>query len=314
MLMFDGFRLRKGPIDFSLLKQMPGLDFENPQNTETGIQTPYFVNGDLCKFIYNGTISNSSGYKLTLDQTVVKGEIILEVLKLRGSFHKNHFGGQNYLDFSHAMFQEEVAFIEKEMGIPATELRLTNLEIGVNIDVDFHVKRFLDNHLLAYMGHPFIEWKPQGKTGKSIGYSCTRTEFEIKVYDKGLQYDQPSNILRYEIKFLKMRELNKLGITYLADLLDQRLVLKCLKVLSSKWSKIKWSENIINPGIQIADRVQLKIYDSRKVWRNYWNADKLLYRSNNRKFKRLKKAHCANKSEELLQQIEDKFKALLYDD
>lgn len=126
---------------------------------------------------------------------------------LEGSLHyfKNH-GIHNYNDFKFSEIVEVINDLCSKFDIEPTS-RINNIEFGVNIVLPFECNLILEN-IVSHRGERFTFEKEADKNY----YQCKRPQFIIKIYDKSLQNGLPQNVLRFEIKVLKMQYLQRKGI------------------------------------------------------------------------------------------------------
>ena len=95
--------------------------------------------------------------------------------------------------------------------------KITNLEFGFNITVNKSPKVLIDKHILMYdlKDHN----RKHNYRGKGSYKEFEKTDYSIKIYDKGKQYSILSeNLLRIELKIIGSRYLNKMGISNLNQL------------------------------------------------------------------------------------------------
>jgi hypothetical protein len=88
-------------------------------------------------------------------------------------------------------------------------------------------------------------------------------QFIIKTYDKSKQYNQTSQLLRVEDKYLKMAELNSIGINYLSDLLNHEIYMKLGQILIDTWNEILYIDQTVN-----IEKLTLKQREDYKNWIN----------------------------------------------
>lgn len=142
-------------------------------------------------------------------------------IKLDGSFHKYLNGGShNHNDFTIKDFVEVLNSLSIKFAINPFTANLHNLEFGVNITLPFNTQLFL-NAIISYKGK---EYKKETYNGGGYLLRFEFDQYEIKIYDKGLQYGLGENILRFEIKVKKMEYFNSrsrnIGIYNYTDLLN----------------------------------------------------------------------------------------------
>lgn len=137
-------------------------------------------------------------------------------LRLSGSLHmyKNN-GEHNHDDFIYADLVDVVQELNKEFGIDPWRVSINNIEIGVNIQLPYSADRFID----SLVTHSYLQFIPQIEYNKH--YSQVKyDQYHIKIYNKGKQYKLKKNLLRFEIKIVRMAKLKAYGISELIDILD----------------------------------------------------------------------------------------------
>jgi hypothetical protein len=132
---------------------------------------------------------------------------------MRGSFHKHHHGGTNWQDFTFLQFAAVVETVCIALGLHPANMRLANVEVGVNIVPPLATAEVLR----AIALHRTTAPTPMRQ---GHGIVIQHAEYRFKIYDKALQYDRPGHLLRFEIAFRKMRTLERFKVRTLADLLD----------------------------------------------------------------------------------------------
>jgi len=161
-------------------------------------------------------------------------------LTMRGSLHKNHFGGANYLPFTWDKLQEQINHITKTLCIKAKQAKISTLEIGLNICTPFEVLPFIRHNVIDYKGKSFNSYE-SGRDGISLGRYCKGTQFKIKMYDKGLQNNLLQNSMRFEVKHFVMQSLNDKitnKIKFLSDLQDVTKVYSLKAILLNAWNDV----------------------------------------------------------------------------
>ncbi|CAH0997409.1 hypothetical protein EMA8858_03542 [Emticicia aquatica] len=199
------------------------------------------------KYLQDGWIIGSKNGEVLTQQTNYFGltfSIKNTNVRLTGSIHKYENNGlHNHNDFTKTQVHEVINELSKKFEIDLQNSRLNNLEFGVNVVLPFEPKILL-NSLITHKGEPFTREIEEGK----IYYQCKRSQFIIKIYDKGLQYHQVANILRFELKVLKMQFFKTKGIevSVLADLLNDGIYAKFGGVLKAYFDEILFDEESIN--------------------------------------------------------------------
>lgn len=140
-------------------------------------------------------------------------------LKITGSLHK-YAKGNNFSLFTYEEAKNVLHELSGIIGIPLKRFVITSIELGINIQLDAEIERYL-NILYSYKLHPFIMMSPLKGTSKLKGRKCVFSEYSIKFYDKTFEATKkgrlkreevPDNLLRYEIQ-LSRKQLKSLGFT-----------------------------------------------------------------------------------------------------
>lgn len=137
----------------------------------------------------------------------------LRCWEVQGSFHYFHHG-TNWPDFTRSQFAEAVASMCIAFGLHPANLRLANLEIGVNVRPPVPSVEVLQSIVLHRTQ------RPTGMGGVAVGIEIRHNAYRFKVYDKAHQFNLPHELLRFEIAVRKMRTLEPFGVRTLADLLE----------------------------------------------------------------------------------------------
>lgn len=141
-------------------------------------------------------------------------------ITVTGSLHKYwNSGAHNFNDFSYQSFLSVVQELNTKFEIKAENCIIKCLEIGVNVVPPIQTNDFLD-YCFLHKTKPF-EYQKNSDEGKYK--QVQHSQYLIKIYNKALHYTSQgfkinSEILRFEIKYLKMQKLNEKGIFTLSDL------------------------------------------------------------------------------------------------
>lgn len=158
-------------------------------------------------------------------------------LTIKGSLHKNFYKGTNYLPFTWQQLQDQINHLCNALSINPSQAQISGLEIGVNICTPFEVTSFLMGNVISYKGNSFNRYK-KDTAGVCLGIVCNLSQYEVKIYDKGLQNNLPYKLCRFELKYLKMQALNSRGIKYLSDLQNFTKVYNLQTMLLNAWNDV----------------------------------------------------------------------------
>ena len=203
---------------------------------------------------------------------------------LTGSLHKywnsiNGRGQHNYNDFSFPDLVSVILDIKEKFNIDLSSTHIQNIEIGVNIITPYYPDRFLKS-LINHKGQSFN--KEQGT--KKHYLQCEKQQYIIKVYNKGLQYNQLENILRFEGKITKMAKLKKAKIKTLSDLLDINKIIHLGAILKSYYNDLLLYDNSINTvNLNDSERAILEYGSNPNNWDTLKeNSENNFYKKRNR--------------------------------
>lgn len=97
-----------------------------------------------------------------------------------------------------------------------SQMEFKNIEFGVNTEPNFYNNLFLKG--LLYHNGKLFEYKYNNCFAQSV-----HQKFILKIYNKSEQYGMDTETLRIELKYLKMTEVNLIGIKTFADINENTL-------------------------------------------------------------------------------------------
>ena len=250
--MIDGKKILNLSVNIDELLLNKDLDFTGKYNRNTGegYEYPLFKKYNGIEFLIRDNSKEIEKIKDDNKKEIIKKPVpkYIRYVKLEGSIHKYFNQGlHNYNDFFYTNLLSAIIDLCKKFNINPCITILNNVEFGVNIIVPFNIKDFL-NSIISHKGKQFVPFKD---TDGASGIQCLHTDYIIKIYHKSLQYEQPENILRFEIKAIRMKyfEDKKINIKYLSDLLNPDLFFQLGAVLKAVFNEIlfyDWSINETN--------------------------------------------------------------------
>lgn len=166
------------------------LDFELKVNHRTGEE------------LFN---RKRSAYLLNLVFTVTPGE---RFAKMQGSLHK--FSNKGDLNNDRFTFERFLKVADQLSKYISDHDRINVLEFGVNLHLSANPSDLIRN-LICHLKKPFNKTIMKEKHYAQVEYK----HFILKIYDKGLQQGpEGSNILRFEVKYLRMQKIFPYGLTW----------------------------------------------------------------------------------------------------
>ncbi|MBW6535963.1 MAG: hypothetical protein K0B11_13230 [Mariniphaga sp.] len=242
-------------------------------------------------------------------QFVVRGEKV----SLKGSLHKHFEGGTNYRDFHLTDIKSTIEKLSETFQFDPQQAIINFLEVGVNIPLENDPTELIKT-LVRYKHKPFESLCIKRKT-KGFGRVCRTSQFDIKVYNKSLQYGLNEPLMRYEVKIRKMELLapdrgkkkpDKFIFT-LADLTKLETYQPLKKMLLDIWQGILLFDPEINPE-SIQNPKDRELFISGR-YPEFWQ--ELPKATKNRKLKRFNELAGGEKiKHELKQSIERKWNQL----
>jgi len=166
--------------------------------------------------------------KKIVEKTFSNGEVkYFEYFELRVSLHKLiNQGAHNYNRFS---FQDLVKVITElctKYQLDPSQLKVVTLEFGLNVFLPLAANSYV-NLIKCFKRKPFSINRFEGK-GQMLQFDLT--QYAVKCYNKGLQYQNvyntPNNLYRFEIHAKKSEYINRFGVYTLADLLQKDKIKK----------------------------------------------------------------------------------------
>jgi len=194
---------------------------------------------------------------------------------IQGSLHKfSNNGKHNHNDFTYSRLKETLDDIRDKFSLDLSKCKLQNLEVGLNIVPCINTTELLES-IVLHKGKEFKHMSIQNGNYRQAIHAA----YYLKAYDKGLQYNLPGQLFRWEVKLMRSELIKKFRVTYLSDLYNKKNLERLLKELIKKWQETLVLDTTIKaidlPGID---------YTKLQSWRynDYWVRLKKNYTGNNR--------------------------------
>lgn len=181
---------------------------------------------------------------------------------LAGSLHKYwNDGKHNYNDFGIKEIKEVNTDLIEKFGFYPKNCIIRSIEIGINITPPIITKTVLNGCIL----HKTTPFEPNTFKKRGNYLQASKQQYIIKIYDKKLHYerngyDKTDELLRFEIRYLKMHSLKQLGIYTMQDLLNFNLE-NFKPILLKHW------ENVLFYDAEALSEIKNKYeYNNPKYW------------------------------------------------
>jgi len=266
--MIDGIKILNLPVRIPELLGSDLLNFTLRTDDRTGEILSYYTNYKGLEFI----IKNNNA-------------------RLQGSIHKyKNSGLHNFDDFSFTDIVRIVIQLCKTFNFNPRQTLFNNVEFGVNIIVPFDINDLFKS-IISYKGTPFQRFNIPGASG----IECKKDDFIIKIYNKGLQYNQRENTLRIEIKVISMKFFKdrKIKLHSLSDLMNIDIYPQLQTILRGGIDEILFYDNTIDlTKINPADSLILSNGRNPKYWEDIKSISKDYTGGNqNSEYKRKRKKY-----------------------
>lgn len=143
-------------------------------------------------------------------------------------------GLNNAYDFDFAMLSNTIQELQETFAVNPVTALVQAFEAGANLNINQPVKQVISG-LRAYQNENFVLLKIEGA---NAGRMIARTEYALKIYNKGKQSGTGKNLLRLEYAFKKSRHAQKFNINTLADLLDVSKLKAVKMALCEFWANV----------------------------------------------------------------------------
>jgi hypothetical protein len=248
-----------------------------------------------------------------IERKQFKGEELKDhFLTIDGSLHKNYFGGENHARFEWDKLQTEILNIANGLQISPEVADIVNIEFGVNIPLPFPVFPFLKKCLISHKGKPFSQYRPD-RNGFVLGYVCDHSQYSVKIYDKGKQFNLPGPLLRFELRFIKMQPLKDYGIKTLFDLMQRDKVSNMASLLFNAWENVLlWDQsiNLNRTDLRPKERELLLRGSNPKFWEQLKETNRRAFNSKREQFRELLQKYGQNLNGLIRSQIKNEWENL----
>lgn len=168
------------------------------------------------------------------------------LITISGSLHKYfNSGAHNYNEFNYRDFLNVLNDIESKFHINPSQCILRCLEIGVNIKPPITTNEILEYCFI----HKTKNFEYQYNSDEGKYKQVEHAQYIVKLYNKALHYkvkgfNIKDEIMRFEIKYTKMKRVNNLGVYTLSDILNKGFYIFKNELLT-EWQNILFYDNSI---------------------------------------------------------------------
>ncbi len=242
------------------------------------------------------------GYYFATYQNLIFKYYESGVLIIEGSLHYwFNKGKHNYNDFTFSNLQEMIIKLETDFKIKSQKAILQNIEFGLNNIVYFVIACVLD-WLLVYKNKEF-------RTDYSRNYKvCDLSQYSYKIYNKSYQFELPYQVLRNELKFLKMEKINQIGVYTLHDLTGTHWIEPVCKLLLDAWDDVILHDITLDETK--CEPLQLQKYKRPTYWTHDLQSNRMQRKREKEAFENLQAKHSLQRKKEIRELLQKKWKEL----
>ncbi len=249
------------------------FDHQLQHRGEIFLSSRYDINtGELHDYPKSGSYYRMD-LKLTEKSTYIKGSLH----KLYNCYNKR--GDQNYSDFQLVQVWETLNIMCQALGIDPESTKLTNLEFGLNIELNFDPQIFIDRNLIMFNFKDHSRNEKFGNKGDFKEFK--RSDYSMKLYNKTKHFQElnpPANLLRVEVKITRSRVLAQLDIYSLKDLYHPDTYLKLMNYLMERFKKLLILDTVVMESVfRNGDLAFFKDFTNPNYWidlENRYKGDK----------------------------------------
>ncbi|MGK4566766.1 hypothetical protein [Flavobacterium sp. 3HN19-14] len=245
IILLDYIKLIVQMLSSSILERNELLSFEQRNVSVYGELIPAKDNLGNDRIDKSGKVVYKKPYKSAV-YNGLEFRVYETITFLSGSLHKYwNAGAHNHNDFDLNALIWVLNDLKEKFGVLPQHCTLRSLELGVNIIPPIPSNHIIENCFL-HKTMPFENLKNSPK-GKLI--QVVHSQYIVKIYNKALHsrsmgHFVSGELLRFEIKFVKMEKFNKIGIKTLSDLIDKGFE-SFNKDLVGEWENVLFFDSTI---------------------------------------------------------------------
>ncbi len=259
LALVDYIKLKLPGSCFELLKQK--LSFQMIVDEETGEIKNWISNYKFCDIIVKPSKKDNSEPHVYFKGSIHKLWNEINDIKAPNYRGERNYKGYNGNQYYFSDFEKTIQHLEELFGCKAYDMIIENIELGLNLQINFNPNLFINGLLFHY--NKRFETRHNGTYKESI-----HQRFIFKIYNKSLQYGISNPVIRVELKIKKMKEIENMQIKSLADI-NQNTFNLALEHILNRLDKIVYYDYTISKDLP--KKYSKDILDFKDV--NYWLND-----------------------------------------
>lgn len=169
---------------------------------------------------------------------------------------------QNYDDFTLRRLETSLNLLQPVLGNDLGEV--TMIEMGFNIVVPESPSNYIKHRFLLFDFKPDTAIENFG--GKGLLKEYKKTDYCWKIYDKTLQYNTESNVLRIELRITGKRVLTRLNIFKPEDLLKVDVLQNTFNFFINLFDNFLIVDNCYQEKLSHSEMIFWRRITSAKYW------------------------------------------------
>ena len=170
---------------------------------------------------------------------------------------------QNYSDFTYSNLCETIDFVSRKV-VDVDIVRISQLEFGLNISTSVSAKDIISENVFMHKLKSHTHNRQFSGQGELKQFD--HSNFCVKIYDKAMQYGLGYNLLRFEVRFKKSKELQQLGVYNLPDLKDKQVLRRLFLYLLKRFDEMIIVDSYSEKDISAKDYILLCEYNNPMYW------------------------------------------------
>jgi hypothetical protein len=257
-------------IDIQALVKNENLDFTFEVSKSTGQihEEKMVATYHTCKVTIitkiKEVVANGETTSKTVRHVIFTGSIHKMWNSLNGIISPNHSHEKLDKGFNGNEFTlDEVIRVRRHLealfDCTAEQMLFQNIEIGANLIIDFSPVLFLNG--LLYHCNKLFDYMHDRNSAQ-----VKHNRYILKIYNKSFQYGMANNVLRVELKFLKMHDLKGIGIITFKDI-GENTIDKALSLLVGRFDEVMaYDESIRKKELSAHEISMLPKYSNPYYW------------------------------------------------
>ncbi len=218
------------------------IDFIRIRYEDKSVIEPFVCNKENFETL-DAIVEYHSGeikYPFTTKIGVMEVRVTQKSVFVKNSLHKlfnllGEDGNHNANDFTYSSLCQMIDYLVAHLP-QLDSAKITQLEFGLNVNTDISAEEIIRNNVLMHN----LKAHSHNKKfyGKGEYKQFDHYNYELKIYDKAKQYRLNQNILRFEVRFSRSRDFNRIGVHSISDLKSKECLGSLFDILMKRYNEL----------------------------------------------------------------------------